>query len=66
MISAEGLIAFKLQGFVNDAARHGDLDDIREVLRANRSSLDMREVRRYFALFAREPLLDELLADLDR
>ena len=66
VIGAEGLIAFKLQGYVNDATRHRDLDDIRSLLRANRTSLDMGEVRRYFALFAREPLLDELLADLDR
>lgn len=65
VIGAEGLIAFKLQGYVNDATRHRDLDDIRALLRANRSSLDMAEVRRYFALFAREPMLDELLADLD-
>ncbi len=66
VIGAEGLIAFKLQGYVNDAARHRDLDDIRALLQANRSSLDMQEVQRYFAFFAREPLLDELLADLDR
>ena len=66
VIGAEGLIAFKLQAYINDATRHRDLDDIRALLRANRPSLDMAEVRRYFALFAREPLLDELLADLDR
>lgn len=66
VIRAEGLIAFKLQGYVNDATRHRDLDDIRALLRANRSSLDMGEVRRYFALFAREPLLDELLAEPNR
>ena len=66
VIGAEGLIAFKLQGHVNDASRHRDLDDIRSLLRANRSSLDSKEVRRYFALFEREALLDELLAQLDR
>ena len=66
VIGAEGLIAFKLQGHVNDPGRHRDLDDIRALLRANRSTLDMREVRRYFGLFAREPLLDELLADINR
>jgi len=63
VISAEGLIGFKLQGFVNDASRMRDLDDIRALLRANRGTLDMQEVRRYFALFDREPLLDELLVD---
>ena len=63
VISAEGLVGFKLQGFVNDASRMRDLDDIRALLRANRGTLDMQEVRRYFALFDREPLLDELLVD---
>lgn len=66
VIGAEGLIAFKLQGYVNDAARHRDLDDIRALLQANHTSLDMQQVRRYFALFSREPLLEEILADLDR
>lgn len=62
VISVEGLIAFKLQGFVNNASRTRDLDDIRALLRANYSSLDIDEIRRYFSLFGREPLLDELLA----
>ncbi len=62
VINAEGLIAFKLQGYVNDPGRSRDLDDIRQLLQANRASLDMQEVRRYFGLFEREPLLDELLA----
>ncbi len=63
VISAEGLVGFKLQGFVNDASRTRDLDDIRALLRANRATLDMQQVRRYFALFDREPLLDEMLVD---
>ena len=62
VINAEGLIAFKLQGYVNDPNRSRDLDDIRQLLQANRASLDMQAVRRYFGLFEREPLLDELLA----
>jgi hypothetical protein len=66
VIGAEGLIAFKLQGFVNDPIRHRDLDAIRELLQANRALLDMPQVRRYFELFSRGPLLDELVADLDR
>ena len=66
VVGAEGLIAFKLQGYVNDPARLRDLDDIRALLRVNRASLDMGEVRRYFAIFEREPLLDELLAERDR
>ena len=66
VIGVEGLVGFKLQGYVNDASRLRDLDDIRALLRANREALDLGEVRRYFAIFEREPLLDELLAELDR
>jgi hypothetical protein len=65
VIGAEGLIAFKLQGYVNEPSRHRDLDDIRALLRANLSTLDMPLVRRYFALFGREALLEELNAALD-
>ena len=61
VISTEGLIAFKLQGLVNDPRRTQDLEDIRSLLRANRETLDMQEVRVYFRLFDREPMLDELL-----
>ena len=63
VISAEGLIGFKLQALCNDPTRGRDLDDIRRLLRANRTKLDMDEVRKYFALFEREALLDELLAE---
>lgn len=65
IVGAEGLVAFKLQGYVNDPSRLRDLDDIRAPLRANRATLDMPSVRRYFRIFERETLLDELLADLD-
>ena len=61
VVSAEGLIGFKLQGFVNDPRRTQDLEDIRALIRANRASLDMAEVREYFRIFDREPLLDEIL-----
>jgi hypothetical protein len=61
VVSAEGLIGFKLQAIVNDAGRTQDLEDIRALLRANRDSLDMAEVREYFRLFDREGQLDELL-----
>jgi hypothetical protein len=61
IISVEGLIGFKLQGFVNDAKRTRDLDDIRALLQIHRNSLDMNELREYFALFNRPELLDELL-----
>jgi hypothetical protein len=61
VISAEGLIGFKLQGVVNDPRRTQDLEDIKALLRANRETLDMTEVRGYFKLFERESLLDELV-----
>jgi hypothetical protein len=35
VVSAEGLIALKLQGWVNDPRRRQDLEDIRALLRAN-------------------------------
>lgn len=63
VISAEGLIGFKLQGLVNDPRRTQDLEDIRALLRANRDKLDLAEVRQYFQLFDREALLDELLQE---
>jgi hypothetical protein len=66
VISAEGLIAFKLQGFVNDPTRTRDLDDIRSLLQAKGPALDMDEVARYFRLFDRQALLDELAADTAR
>ena len=63
VVSAEGLIGLKLQGFVNDPKRTRDMDDIRSLLRANRGRLNIDELRDYFRLFQREPLLDDLLAE---
>jgi len=48
VVSAEGLIGFKLQGFANDPQRTQDLEDIRALLRANRSGIDKEEVRGTF------------------
>lgn len=62
VVSLEGLIAFKLQGLVNDPRRTQDLEDIRALLRANRDTVGVDELREYFCLFDREDLLDELLA----
>ena len=64
VVGAEGLIGFKLQALTNDPQRTRDLEDIRALLRANRLTLDMEEVRGYFRLFDREPLLDDLLAEI--
>jgi hypothetical protein len=61
VVSLEGLIAFKLQGLVNDPRRTQDLEDIRALLRANRDEVNLVELRGHFRLFEREALLDELL-----
>lgn len=61
VVSVEGLIGLKLQGFVNDPQRTQDLEDIRALLRRHRDHVDLGELRDYFALFEREQLLDELL-----
>ncbi len=62
IISVEGLIGFKLQGFVNDATRTRDLDDIRALMRVHRASLKMDELREYFSLFNKLEFLNELIA----
>lgn len=63
VISLEGLIAFKLQGFVNDPRRTQDLEDIRALLRANRDSAHVDRLREYFRLFDKEDLLEQLLSE---
>lgn len=63
VVSCEGLVGFKLQAFVNEPTRGQDLEDIRALLRANRATLDMEELRSYFRLFEREALLDEILRE---
>jgi hypothetical protein len=64
VVSAEGLIGFKLQGLVNNPRRTQDLEDIRALLRANHGTLQIGEVREYFRLFGREQLLEELLHEI--
>jgi hypothetical protein len=64
VLSAEGLIAFKLQAFVNNPRRTQDLEDIRALLRANRDTINVAEVREYFAVFDRQNLLDEMLDEV--
>lgn len=64
VISPEGLIAFKLQGYVNDPRRVQDLEDLRALLRGNHASLNMEEVKEYFLLFDRESLFNELVAEI--
>ena len=66
IISVEGLIGFKLQGFANDATRTRDLDDIRALFKIHHASLDMDEVRNYFALFNKAELLNDLVDEFLR
>jgi hypothetical protein len=63
VVSAEGLIAFKLQGFVSDARRTQDLEDIRALIRQSRNAR-LARVREYFAILRREELLEEILHEL--
>jgi len=65
VVSLEGLVGFKLQGWVNDPRRTQDMEDIRALFRANRQALDLVEVREYFRLFGRESLLDGLLNETE-
>ena len=60
IISVEGLIGFKLQGFVDDATRTRDLNNICTLLRMSRASLNVGELHEYFVMFSKPKLLDEL------
>ena len=51
-------------GVLGTSRRTQDLEDIRALIRANRGTLNMTEVREYFRLFDREPLLEEILSEL--
>lgn len=53
VISAEGLIGFKLQALINNPSRMRDLEDIRALLRAQHGRINMSEVREYFCLSGR-------------
>lgn len=61
VVSAEGLIGLKLQGYCNDPRRTQDLEDIRALFAANRDVLDVDEVREYFRIFRQDSLFEELL-----
>lgn len=64
VVSAEGLIGFKLQALANDPSRSRDTEDIRALFSANRGQLDMQEIRNYFALFDRLEWLGELITEV--
>jgi len=68
VVSAEGLLGFKIQAFSDDPRRLKDLADMLEVMRERAATLNWEEVRGYFLTFNREELFDELrrAADPDR
>lgn len=59
VVSVEGL--HKLQGYANDATRVRDLDDIPALVKIHRASLDLVQLREYFALFDQPEWFHELL-----
>ena len=63
VISAEGLIGFKLQALTNNPSRTQDIEVIRALLRVHRVRLTMQEVTGYFELFGQMELMNELLAE---
>jgi predicted nucleotidyltransferase len=66
VVDVEGIIGLKLQALVNDPRRQQDLVDIRALLSAHRKSIDLARLREYFALFEREAMLEQLLAEAER
>jgi hypothetical protein len=68
VVSTEGLIGLKLQGFVNNPRRTQDLEDIKALVAANRQALKMDEVREYLpAATSRDPFeaLDDLMTVIE-
>jgi hypothetical protein len=55
VVSTEGLIGLKLQGFVNNPRRTQDLEDIKALVAANRQALKMDEVREYLPTDSGQP-----------
>ena len=64
VISAEGLIGFKLQALVNHPSGLRDIEDIRALWCAQRDRLSMVEVREYFVMFDRAEMLDGILDEI--
>ena len=64
-ISVEGLLGLKIQAFSDDPRRIRDLTDMMELVKVNRATLDLDEVRGYFRLFDSESLLDDILKSAD-
>ena len=61
VIPIEGLLGLKIQAFNDNPSRLQDLDDIVQLVRLHRDRLNLDELRRYFRLFDRESVLDDIL-----
>jgi predicted nucleotidyltransferase len=63
-VGPEDLIGLKVQAFMNDPGRKDqDLSDIRALLKARRSAMDIELVLEYFKVFDSEVLLDQILKE---
>ena len=61
VVTAEDLIALKLQARKNNPDRIQDTADIERLFEYNRDRLDIEYMRQFFRLFECEEYLDELL-----
>jgi hypothetical protein len=61
VIDPEDVIGLKLQAFVNNPKRNQDLVDIENVIKINKTTLDMGRIKEYFSIFNKDALLDEIL-----
>ena len=66
VVDAEGIIGLKVQAMANNPARRDrERDDIRELLIAQRSHLDLDLVREYHRIFGLEEQLEEMLREIE-
>jgi predicted nucleotidyltransferase len=61
VVRGEDLVGLKVQALANDPTRAQDRADIENLLRTAQN-LDLALVRKYFAIFGKEPELDAILA----
>ena len=67
IVDAEGIIGLKVQAMANNPLRRDrERDDIRELLLAQGSKLDLELVREYHRVFGLEGQLEEMLREIER
>jgi len=65
VLKVEDLVGLKVQSSSNDSNRlYQDMADIRLLIKHNLSTIDIKVLREYFALFDREKELDDLLKEI--